>query len=113
MLRFVPTVDWLLNLPKPLENQFRQELKTYEEERKMPYGYTIERMGYNRGGVVGQEKGQVKLILRQLDRKLGPIPAEVNDQISTLALSQIEDLGMALLDLGSIADLETWLANQA
>jgi hypothetical protein len=90
-----------------------QALRTYEEERKMPYRYTIERIGYDRGEVVGQEKGQVKLILRQLDHKLGSIPAEVKDKISTLALSQIEDLGMALLDLGSIADLETWLANQA
>jgi hypothetical protein len=81
----------------------------------MPYGYTIERIGYDWGEVIGQKKGevkgQVKLILRQLDRKLGSIPVEVKDKISTLALSQIEDLGMALLDLGSIEDLKTWLAN--
>jgi hypothetical protein len=81
----------------------------------MPYGYTIERIGYDRGEVIGQKKGevkgQVKLILRQLDRKLGSIPVEVKDKISTLALSQIEDLGMALLDLGSIEDLKTWLTN--
>jgi predicted DNA-binding ribbon-helix-helix protein len=51
MLGFLPA--WLLDLPKPLESQFWQEMRTYEEERKMPYGYTIERVGYDRGEVVG------------------------------------------------------------
>jgi Domain of unknown function (DUF4351) len=111
MLGFLPT--WLLDLPKPLESQFWQEMRTYEEERKMPYGYTIERVGYDRGEVVGQEKGQVKLILRQLDHKFGFIPQESIEQVRALNLKRIKSLSLALLDFGSIADLEMWLANQA
>ena len=42
-------IDWILNLPKPLENEFWQELKAYEEDRKMPYITTGERIGYDRG----------------------------------------------------------------
>jgi hypothetical protein len=112
-------IDWLLNLPKPLENQFRRELKIYEEERKMPYGYTIERIGYDRGQVVGRQEGhqegrvegRVEVIIDQLDYKFGSIPPEINDQISALSLEQLSALSRGLLGFGSIEDLKTWLAN--
>ena len=42
-------IDWILNLPKPLEKEFWQELKAYEEDRKMLYITTGERIGYDRG----------------------------------------------------------------
>ncbi len=119
MLGFAPVIDWLLNLPKPLENQFRRELKIYEEERKMPYGNTIERIGYDRGQAVGHQEGhqegrvegRVEGIIDQLDYKFGSIPPEVNDRISALSLEQLSALSRALLTFGSIEDLKTWLAN--
>jgi hypothetical protein len=48
-------LDWLLNLPKKLENEFWQELQAYEEERKMPYITSVERIGYDRGKVEERE----------------------------------------------------------
>ena len=44
-------VDWILSLPKPLEKEFWQELKAYEEDRKMPYITSVERIGFDRGNV--------------------------------------------------------------
>ena len=53
-------LDWLLSLPKPLENEFWQDLKAYEERRKMPYITSIERIGFDRGKVEGKIEGQVE-----------------------------------------------------
>jgi Domain of unknown function (DUF4351) len=105
-------VDWLMILPEGLKQAFWQELKTYEEERKMPYITSVEQIGYDRGMKVGEETGQRSLILRLLTRKVGSIPDRTLDCINHLSIAQLESLGEALLDFSSIADLAAWLENQ-
>jgi predicted transposase/invertase (TIGR01784 family) len=58
-------------------------------------------------------EGERSLILRLLNRKVGEIPDAVLEAIDSLSISQLETLGEALLDFGSIADLESWLAAHA
>jgi len=41
-------VDWVMILPEGLKRTFWEELKTYEEERKMPYITSVEEIGYDR-----------------------------------------------------------------
>ncbi|OCQ99536.1 hypothetical protein BCD64_10805 [Nostoc sp. MBR 210] len=55
-----------------------------------------------------QEEGQ-GLILRQLNRRFGEIEALLIEQIRSLSIEQLENLGEALLDFSSVNDLETWL----
>jgi len=38
-------LDWLMFLPENLQLEYRAELERYEEDKKMPYVTTIERMG--------------------------------------------------------------------
>jgi hypothetical protein len=49
------------------------------------------------------------LILRQLTRRIGMIAPNIESQIATLSVSQLESLGEALLDFSSAADLDEWL----
>lgn len=49
------------------------------------------------------------LVLRLLKRRLGSISDEFESRINTLALNQLEDLGEALLDFSTSADLAEWL----
>jgi predicted transposase/invertase (TIGR01784 family) len=109
-------VDWVMILPKGLESEFWQELKVYEEERRMPYITSVERIGFERGVEQGLEQGAQRearsLILRQLTRKVGELPQQVRSQIDTLSITQLEMLGEALLDFSSLSDLEVWLAQQ-
>jgi hypothetical protein len=103
-------VDWILGLPKPLEREFWQELQAYEEERKVPYITSVERMGYDRGKAEGAQLQARSLLLRQLTRKVGSsIDDRLSLQINALSIAQLESLGDALLDFESIADLTTWL----
>ncbi|MGB3208815.1 MAG: Rpn family recombination-promoting nuclease/putative transposase [Crinalium sp.] len=64
------------------------------------------------GRVEGRvEEGQA-LVNRQLTRKLGNLTPELQTQISSLPIEQIELLGEYLLDFTTIADLETWLRDR-
>lgn len=42
-------IDWVMALPKELEEDFRQQLNVYEEERRMQYVTSIERIGMEKG----------------------------------------------------------------
>ena len=57
----------------------------------------------------GREEGELVIILRLLNRKVGELSPQVRSQIETLSLEQLENLGEALLDFNSMGDLQTWL----
>lgn len=57
----------------------------------------------------GREVEARSLILRLLTRKVGELPQDVLERVQTLSLEQLENLGEALLDFTSFADLQTWL----
>ena len=59
---------------------------------------------------VGEERGEARLIVRQLTRRFGSININVTTQIQQLSLTQLDDLGDALFDFTSLADLAGWLA---
>jgi len=61
----------------------------------------------------GIERGARSLILRQLTRRLGALPESLRSRIDALSLPQLEDLGEALLDFASLADLETWVSQRS
>jgi hypothetical protein len=42
-------IDWMMDLPKGLEEQVRQEIHQYEEEEKMPYIDSATRWGMEQG----------------------------------------------------------------
>ncbi len=61
----------------------------------------------------GRKQATLNLVLRQLNRRLQTTLSEpLQVQISSLSLSQLEQLSEALLDFTTIADLEAWLAAQ-
>lgn len=102
-------IDWILRLPKQLELDFWQELKAYEEERKVPYITSVEQIGYDRGQEEGARYQARSFILLQLEQKFGTLPEERVNQISALNLDQMGKLAIALLSFTSVSDLATWL----
>ena len=113
-------IDWMMHLRRDLSHRFDLELSNFEKEQHMPYVTSIERNAEERGlergleeGLErGREQGSVTLLLRQLTRLCGSLPADVEQQIGQLALPQSQSLGEALLDFQSLADLRTWLAKE-
>jgi hypothetical protein len=106
-------IDWVMLLPSKLEREFWQELKQFEQERQMSYITTGERIGYERGREDGKEEGKVeegkRLILRQLQKRVGVLPEKVLTSVQSLGVTQLEELSEALLDFTGIDDLLHWL----
>jgi predicted transposase YdaD len=57
----------------------------------------------------GELKGQQELVIRQLKRRVGNVSIDLEAQIKTLPLAQLEELGEALLDFSQMSDLIAWL----
>lgn len=52
------------------------------------------------------------MIMRQLTRRLGLLSPELQQQVHSLSLEQLEDLSEVLLDFRVIAELDSWLQDQ-
>jgi Domain of unknown function (DUF4351) len=60
--------------------------------------------------LVGEERGETRMVMRQLNRRFGGVPSQLSTRITQLNVSQLEDLGEALLDFTNLEDLEQWLS---
>jgi hypothetical protein len=90
-------LDWMLELPEPLKQAFRTELAQYEQEQKMPYVTSIERMGREEGREEGRKEGRKEgreeerqAIARNLLRK--NLPLEMIAEVTGLTIAQLQQL---------------------
>ncbi|MBD2255082.1 DUF4351 domain-containing protein [Nostoc parmelioides] len=100
-------IDTYLDLNAQEESIFQEQLATIEprqEERVMQIVTSWMRQGV--------QQGELTLILRQLNRRLGEINPQLQERIQGLSTAELEDLGEALLDFTSTADLEAWFASR-
>ena len=67
--------------------------------------------GKQEGKLEGRQEEASQLILKQLQRKVGSLSPQIQQQIETLSLEKLEALGEALLDFNSLDDLIDWLNN--
>ncbi|MCA1786136.1 MAG: hypothetical protein LC657_09160 [Desulfobacteraceae bacterium] len=72
-------------LPEDLTEQFTQNLIAYEEEQKMPYVTSAERIGIKKGRDEGQLLNAREMLLEALDEKFSKdTPADIKQQIQAL-----------------------------
>jgi hypothetical protein len=86
-------------------------MQLYEEERKMPYVTSVERIGIRKGMAEGMAQGMAherQLLLRQIRKRFGPeVAGQSQPVLERITDAQpLEDLGEALLDS---PDGATWL----
>jgi hypothetical protein len=82
-------IAWLMDLPKELQVSFREELYRYEEDKRMPYVTSIERMAMEKGRQEG------RLAIRARGGQLGKILRHPAGQLAGLALAHIEAVSLA------------------
>ena len=80
----------------------------------MPYITSVEEIGFERGCQAGRQAGRQEgerlLVVRQLTRRVGALPEDLQSQVEALPLHQLEEFGEALLDFTGLANLVDWLA---
>ncbi|MCA2669628.1 MAG: DUF4351 domain-containing protein [Microcystis sp. M114S2] len=81
---------------------------TEEPDREQAVQEGLKR-GLQQGIQQGRQQGEAKLVFRQLQRRFGEIPQNIEETIRKLPVERLEDLGLALLDFDTLADLDNWL----
>ena len=80
----------------------------YEQDREAAIQQG-EAIGLQKGRIEGIQQGEAKVVLRLLNRRFGQLPPHITETIQKLSVEKLEDLGEALLDFESQADLINWL----
>ncbi|MFN7349787.1 MAG: DUF4351 domain-containing protein, partial [Dolichospermum sp.] len=112
------TLELVYNLRENL--RVNQKLETDDRELIMRLEPLYQRNreqakeeGRQEGRQEGKQEGEKNLILRLLHRRIGEIDALLIERITGLSIEQLENLGEALLDFSSVADLEAWLTQHS
>lgn len=86
-------IDWVMDLPEPLELQFRETLKLIESEKGMPYITSIERLAKLEGKLEGKIEGKIQL----LQDVLG-LPVMADAELEGMTAEHLEKLLLELRD---------------
>jgi Domain of unknown function (DUF4351) len=108
--------NWKISIELTGQVEAEKELMMALTQAYLEWEQQTEQRGEQRGRTEGEQsgvlKGELTLILRQLTRRVGTLPASVEAQVLALALPQLEALGEALLDFAALDDLVGWLRGQ-
>ncbi len=132
VIDFYRVLDWMMRLPKELEQQLRQDLDELEGEMAMRYVTAFETLAMEKGleqglqqgiqqgiekGIQkgmqqgldeGIQQGEARLLMRLLTRRFGKLPAWAEARLSGASAAQLE----GWLDAALAADsLEAVLGN--
>jgi hypothetical protein len=87
VLELFRVLDWILQLPDALEREFTHEIIAFEEQVKMPYVTSVERLGrqegHQEGHQAGKQEGEARILLRLVTLKFGPPSDAVRRRIET------------------------------
>lgn len=100
----------LLHKPNVINQLFREE----NMQESLFYQEIIQKgvqKGIQQGLQQGQKQEALSMTMRLLRRRIGEISPTTEERIRALSLSQLEDLGEALLDFSAPTDLTAWLDN--
>ena len=98
-------LDWVITLPEPMDVLYQNKLSEYEEEKKMKYVTTAERVGIKKG----QQLGSAAIVLRMLQGRFGALDEATQAHVRALPLMEIEALSDALFGFATRDDLAVWL----
>ena len=87
-------------LPESTKVEFWQELKVYEEDRKMRYITSVEQIGYDRGQSVGYDRGVEAEAQRSRERERSialnllrqGLTIEIIVQATGLTVTQLQEM---------------------
>jgi predicted transposase/invertase (TIGR01784 family) len=110
-LRYKKTlIEGLFREPMMRESVIYQDILQEGRQEGRQVGLQEGRqVGLQEGRQVGLQEEAIALVLRQLNRKIGVLDAQVVDRISNLGITQLEDLAEALLEFSHLSDLDNWL----
>ena len=77
-------IDWMMALPAELEQKLEQKMIAYEEEQKVPYITSIERIGMQRGLQQGRLGAFQKNLTTVIQTRFGNVPVDIAQAINAV-----------------------------
>lgn len=108
-------IDWILELPQELQSKFRDEVYHYEQEQKMPYISSIERLALAEGEAKGRAKGHedglreglLEGILLDIEAKFGAAGRKLKAKAKRVKeVAELRSLARAVKSAQSVSDIE-------
>ena len=90
-------IDWLMQLPEWLNNRVWQELETIEENGKIQYVTSVERIGMAKDMAEGVAKGEARMLKRLLERRFGVLPEWASERFVSAKEEELETWSDAVL----------------
>jgi len=103
VLNLFQFIDWVMSLPEELEQEFWREVRNLEEEKRMPYITSVERIATEKGIQQGMRQGLLAAIELDLGLKFGSEGLQVLPEISRIA--DVEQLKAILSGLKTVQTL--------
>jgi Domain of unknown function (DUF4351) len=88
--------------------QFESDLLTKEALDFMVYIQDVDQ-AYESWVMARRAEWETALVVKQLTRKFDGLSPDLMERVNLLSLERVEELGVALLDFGSVDDLVFWL----
>lgn len=104
-------IDWMMQLPEALKKQLWQNLSNLEQEKKMTYVSSVERIGIEKGlqqGMQqGMQQGEALALQKLLTKRFGAVVAATTAQIEAADSLQIGVWFDRAIDAPSLAAVFT------
>jgi hypothetical protein len=106
-------IDWVLTLPEALEISYNQHIRQLEEDRKVNYVTSGQRLskqegieiGIQQGMQQGMQQGEYSLLLRLIERKFKTVPASYRKRLKQADADTLLMWGDRLFDADSLDEL--------
>jgi len=82
-------IDWMMTLPQELEQEFRDELRQYQEERQMPYITSVERLAREEGELATLQEVIVNILKLRFDEAPQDLVEQLNEINDVTRLKQL------------------------
>ena len=106
VINLFAVIDWMMRLPKALEQELWSDIETLEEIDKMRYVTSVERIGMEKGLTKGMELGiqtaEQKTLQRLIQRRFKTLPDWATERITQASSPQLEQWLDNILDAPSI-----------
>jgi hypothetical protein len=114
-------IDWMMWLPHNLTQKLWHDIQTIEEQERMRYVTSIERLerekvyqqgmtqgltkGMTQGLTEGLSKGESRLLRRLLEKRFGPLPVTVEEKLEAASVQDLDSWGDAVLTAARLEDV--------
>ena len=104
-------IDWMMRLPEDLTGQLWQEIEAIEEGAKMRYVTSVERLGIDKGIILGETKGKAETLLRQLRHRFHTLAPDLEIRVQKAEGDQLDEWLDRILDAKTLTDVFPDLAH--